>query len=139
MAKKLTKLNVGIKHGFRSGLEEAVNLSLQVSGKTYEYEKTKIEYVQPAKVRTYLPDFSLTKQDGMTMFIETKGRWTKDDRVRFDWIFEQHPDLDIRFIFQNPNAKIYKGSKTTYAQYCDKKGWLWAKKSIPSTWLDECL
>jgi hypothetical protein len=77
--------------------------------------------------------------DGGKMYVETKGRWVKTDRLKFDLIFEQYPGIDIRFVFQNPNAKLYKGSKTTYAQYCDKKGWRWAKKEIPEEWLKECL
>jgi hypothetical protein len=81
----------------------------------------------------------LTKNDGNKLFIETKGRWVKTDRLKFDRIFEQYPQIDIRFVFQNPNAKLYKGSKTTYAQYCDKKGWAWAKKEIPKEWLNECI
>jgi hypothetical protein len=52
-------------------------------------------------------------------------------------IKEQHPEIDLRFILQSPNGKIYKGSKTTYAQWCDKNGFVWAAKEITKTWLDE--
>lgn len=130
---------VALKHGFRSGLEDTVNESLKSTGLTYGYETEVIEFIQPAMPRKYTPDFVMTKKAGDKMYLETKGRWVMEDRKKFDWIFEQHPDIDIRFVFQNPNAKLYKGSKTTYAQYCDKKGWLWAKKEIPQVWLDECI
>ena len=45
--------------------------------------------------------------------------------------------IDLRFVLQSPNGKIYKGSKTTYAQWCEKNGFKWAKKEIPQEWIDE--
>ena len=130
---------VAIKHGFRSGLEDKVNDMLKENGKSFSYESEKISYIQPQTKHNYTPDFVLNKLVGGKMYIETKGRWVKTDRLKFDLIFQQYPHIDIRFVFQNPNAKLYKGSKTTYAQYCDKKGWRWAKKEIPDDWLKECL
>jgi hypothetical protein len=50
-------------------------------------------------------------------------------------IKEQHPDLDIRLLFQNAYNKIRKGSKTTYAMWCEKKGILYAHKQVPKSWL----
>ena len=130
---------VAIKHGFRSGLEDNVNDLLKEQNKSFSYESEKISYIQPQTKHNYTPDFVLNKIDGNKMYIETKGRWVKTDRLKFDLIFQQYPNIDIRFVFQNPNAKLYKGSKTTYAQYCDKKGWYWAKKEIPGEWLNQCL
>jgi len=130
---------VAIKHGFRSGLEDNVNDMLKENNKSFSYESEKISYIQPETKHNYTPDFVLNKIVGGKMYVETKGRWVKTDRLKFDLIFEQYPGIDIRFVFQNPNAKLYKGSKTTYAQYCDKKGWRWAKKEIPEEWLKECL
>jgi hypothetical protein len=47
-----------------------------------------------------------------------------------------NPDLDVRFVFQTPYNKIYKGSKTTYAKWAEKHGFLWcAFHSIPIEWL----
>ena len=135
----MKKSAVAIKHGFRSGLEDTINESLKSAKKLYGYETEQLSYIKPATNHTYTPDFVLPKKNGGKLYIETKGRWVKVDREKMDFVFQQHPDIDIRFVFQNPNAKLYKGSKTTYAQYCDKKGWLWSKKEIPKEWLDECL
>lgn len=135
----MKKNKVSIKHGFRSGLEDATNHSLNEAKKKFSYETEKISYIQPETKHTYTPDFILNKKSGNKLYIETKGRWVKADRLKFDLIFKQYPNIDIRFVFQNPNAKLYKGSKTTYAQYCDKKGWKWSKKEIPKEWLDECI
>jgi hypothetical protein len=47
-----------------------------------------------------------------------------------------NPDLDIRFVFQAPFNKIYKGSKTTYAKWAEKSGFPWCSyQSIPIEWL----
>ena len=130
---------VAIKHGFKSGLEDKTNDVLTTANTSFGYETEKLSYIKPATNHTYTPDFVLPKKNGGKLYIETKGRWVKADREKMDFVFQQHPDIDIRFVFQNPNAKLYKGSKTTYAQYCDKKGWVWSKKESPQQWLDESL
>ncbi len=120
-----------IKHGYRSGLEERVSKELDELQVNYEYEQLKIKY-DVQEVRTYTPDFVLANNT----IVETKGRFTVADRKKHLLIQRQHPFLDIRFVFQNSKAKLYKGSKTTYAQWCDKWGFLYADKSIPKEWLD---
>ena len=32
-------------------------------------------------------------------------------------------------------TKIRKGSKTTYGDFCDKHGIIWAEKDLPKSWL----
>lgn len=59
------------------------------------------------------------------------------DRKKHLLIREQYPHLDIRFVFQNPNNKLYKGSKTTYAMWCEKYGFKYATKLIPTAWFKE--
>lgn len=99
----------------------------------YEYEKDKIAYQQPVKHRKYTPDFKLPNG----IYIETKGRFLTADRQKHLLIKEQHPDLDIRFVFSNSNSKISKGSPTSYADWCEKYGFLYADKSIPLEWIKE--
>ena len=54
-------------------------------------------------------------------------------------ILASNPDIDLRIIFQNPNQKISKGSKTTYELYATKIGIKHvAKKDMPLEWLNEC-
>ena len=119
-----------IKHGYRSGLEERVSKELEEAGVKYEYETQKIKY-RVEEDRTYTPDFILPNG----IIVETKGRLTVADRKKHLLIQRQHPFLDIRFVFQNSRAKLYKGSKTTYAQWCDKWGFMYADKSIPEEWI----
>jgi hypothetical protein len=132
-------MEIGIIKGYRSGLEDQLKKQLIECEKKYSYESEKISYIQPEKSRTYTPDFILNKKDGEKMYIESKGRWVLEDRKKHELIKKQYPTLDIRFVFSNPNAKINKKSKTTYADICNKFGWKFAKKVIPQEWLDECL
>jgi predicted nuclease of restriction endonuclease-like RecB superfamily len=131
-------MEIGIIKGYRSGLEDNLKIQLSEAKKKYSYESEKISYIQPEKKRSYTPDFILTKKDGNKMYIESKGRWVLEDRKKHELIKNQYPDLDIRFVFSNPNTRINKKSKTTYANICDKFGWKYSKKTIPQEWLDEC-
>lgn len=121
--------------GFKSGLEYANALHLANLGVAvrYEPEDCRIHYVQPEKDRAYLPDFILPNG----VIIECKGQFTLEDRQKHLWIKQQHPELDIRFVFSNPNEKIRKGSPTTLAKWCDKYGFKWAEKLIPTVWVKE--
>lgn len=136
-ASRYGKKSVGLKYGFRSGLEEKLQVVLNELGINFKYEEQKIEYIQPEVKRTYTPDFILSKKDGSLLYIETKGRWVTEDRKKMQMIIDQYPQLDIRFIFGNANGKIRKGAKTTYADYCDKRNWKWADKTLPEEWLED--
>ena len=50
---------------------------------------------------------------------------------------KQHPKLDIRFIFENYKRKLRKGAKSTYAEWCEKYGFLYDNRVIPEAWLKE--
>jgi hypothetical protein len=132
--KKLTSKQVGLVHGFRSGLEEQIASELKGLRVQYEFEETKLKYVKPQKTHTYTPDFYLPNQK---IYIETKGLFTSADRQKMKLIKEQHPNTDIRFIFSNSKSRISKKSKTTYAMWAEKYGFKWADKHIPKEWLNE--
>ena len=120
-----------IKHGYRSGFEHKVADQLIESKTKFEYESTVIDYIKPETKHTYTIDFTLPNG----ILVETKGRWVIEDRKKHLLIKKQHPELDIRIVFQNAKTKIRKGSKTTYGDYCDKHGIIWAEKNIPKSWL----
>ncbi len=134
--KTSTSRSVGYRLGFRSGLEDRVSHQITEAGLELLYETDKIGYVVPARDAKYTPDFKLPKKGGF-FYIETKGLWTVQDRARHLLIQKQHPDLDIRFVFSNQNAKLYKGSPTSYASYCEKHNFRYAHKVIPEAWLTE--
>jgi hypothetical protein len=127
-----SKKAVAAKYGFRSGLEMDIDASLKNQGIDGEYEQHIIEFIKPETKHKYHPDFKLPNG----IFVETKGRFLVDDRKKHILIKKQHPELDIRFLFQNSKTKISKGSKTTYADWCEKHGFQYADKIIPEDWLN---
>ena len=116
--------------GYRSKFELKLATYLANNKIKFEYEKDKFKYLP--KIRTYNPDFYIPETD---IYIEAKGEFTTADRVKMVLVQQQHKDLDIRMVFMNAKNKIYKGSKTTYADWCDKHNYKWADKSIPIEWL----
>lgn len=129
--KRKSTLDTARRLGFRSGLEIKVSEQLKESGVKFEYETTKIKYVVPESTHTYTPDFTFPNG----LIVETKGRFLAADRKKHLLIQKQHPELDIRFVFQNSNNKITKGSKTSYADWATKHGFQYADKEIPKEWL----
>ena len=115
---------------YRSGFEVRFANDLKDRGIPFEYEQHKITYVP--RIRTYTPDFFI-KEFGF--FIETKGWFSTSDRVKHLLIREQHPELDIRFIFSNPNNRLDKNSMTTYGGWCERYGFLYGKDRIPDEWM----
>jgi len=99
----------------------------------FEYETLTIPFSVPESYHTYVPDVVL----GNGIIVEIKGRLTLANRHKHLYIQRQLPKLDIRFVLQNSKSKLYKGSKTTYAQWLDKHNFLWANKTIPQEWIDE--
>lgn len=122
-----------LKYGYRSGFEHKVSDQLKEQKIEFGYEDTTIEYTIPEKKRKYTVDFTLPNG----ILVETKGRWVLTDRQKILLVIKQCPNLDLRIVFQNPREKIRKGSKTTYADFCDKHGIKWAEKTIPREWLAE--
>lgn len=131
--KTATSSEIGLKHGFRSGLEDANAEHLLALGQPVNYEKRTLTYVQPLVYRKYTPDFIL--ENGI--IIETKGEFKTADRQKHKMIAECWPYLDLRFVFSNPHMTISKRSKTTYAMWCDRHGFKWAHKLIPEQWIAE--
>ena len=94
------------------------------------YEQDTIQYIP--KPRTYTPDFYIKEGD---FYVETKGRFFATDRTKHLLIKEQHPDIDIRFVFLNAKNRLDKRSRTTYAQWCEKNGFLYSEKRMPEEWM----
>lgn len=138
---------------YRSGLEEKMGDQLKAAGLPFFYETEKLLYVVPARNAKYTPDFLLTKLDGTTMYLETKGRFgggnlrngrtsksSAEERQKMILVKEQNPGLDIRFVFAKAALPIYKGSPTTHGHWATTHGFLWADKGIfPSEWMKELI
>ena len=111
------------KKKYRSNFEERYAEKLAKLG--FIYEPYKIKYQVPTSIHSYTPDFVRGK-----LIYELKGRFTAADRKKMKLLVEQHPEFDFVMVFQNPNIKINKNSKTTYAMWCDKNDieWISAKE-----------
>ncbi len=127
-----TALNFKL-HKYRSGLEIALSAQMLKVKIPFEYESLRLGFLQPSIDRSYTPDFILDNG----IIIEAKGQLDSDDRKKMILVRKTFPNLDIRFVFSYANGKIYKGSKTTYASWSAKNGYLCATKSIPIAWLKE--
>lgn len=120
----------------RSKLEmkfEEILISNQVE---YDYEVTVIPYIVPESKHKYTVDWTF----GNGVLCETKG-YLSDHQERHKYVLlkQQHPTLDLRFVFDNPN-KLCGGTKYTHAKWADKYGFKWC--SIKDTeqiqsWINE--
>ena len=119
-----------IKNGYRSGLEDDISVDLKKRGVSFKYETLKIKWTL-LENKTYTPDFILPNG----IIVESKGRFVSDDRKKHLKVREQHPNLDIRFVFSNSRGKLSKGAKSTYGEWCNKHGFIYADKRIPDEWL----
>ena len=102
----------------RSKLEENFEYLLKEFNVLYEYEKDKLCYIIPESKHTYLIDWSLPNN----IFVETKGYLSDhQERTKYLLIKQQYPNLDLRFVFGDPN-KLCGGMKQTHAQWAIKNG-----------------
>jgi hypothetical protein len=139
----VTKPALKLEPAYRSGLEKNIAAQLEAEGVTFEFDKHTFEYDVPARKAKYTPDFKVG-----SIVIESKGafgygpgRFSGDpakERQKLLLVKAQHPDIDLRIVFQRASTKIYKGSPTTYAKWATDNGFLWADKgSIPPEWIKE--
>ncbi|GAF70452.1 unnamed protein product, partial [marine sediment metagenome] len=81
------------------------------------------------------PDWTVVTRSGHTIYIEYKGVLDLATRKKMILVRDQHPDKDIRFVFQRGMNKIRKGSKTTYMMWAAKNGFDAADGNLPLSWL----
>jgi predicted nuclease of restriction endonuclease-like RecB superfamily len=99
---------------------------------TIEYESEELEY---KIVRVYIPDFVLEFKDGRKIYIEAKGWLRPDDRDKLIAVKRDHPELDIRIIFQADN-KLNKRARMRYSDWAAKHGFPFAVGEIPKEWFE---
>lgn len=109
--------------GYRSMSEVRFAARLKDMRVKFDYEKDSLIYQhEPQK---YVVDFSVKAKDGHDIFIEYKGKLDADTRRKMKAIKKSNPDADIRFVFEKPNNKIYKGAKMRYGDWATKAGFKW--------------
>lgn len=137
---------------FKSRIEQTVGKQLLSLKIPFEYETNSFGYTvknthgycadcgSPNSVvdRSYTPDFFLPNG----VIIECKGKFTATERKKHVAMREQHPDLDLRILFQQNSylqKKQHRGDKSKrYGDWCDSKDIKWACGiRLPEEWLEE--
>tara|TARA_R100001377_G_C3173539_1_gene103964 strand:+ start:200 stop:556 length:357 start_codon:yes stop_codon:yes gene_type:complete len=114
---------------YKSNLERNIAKTLDTYSVTFEYEPTRLTY-QP-KPKTYIPDFYITNKD---FYIEGKGYFHDSYERTRHLVIRDQLGVDIKFVFQNPQKRIGKGSRTTYADWCDRYNFEYSDLDIPKKW-----
>lgn len=110
--------------------EQRIQQELAAQKAAFLLEPFAIPY-QPK--RRYVPDIILSNG----IIVELKGEFTSTDRKKHRLIQAQYPELDIRFVFADPNRLIGNKSSTTYAHWCELFDFRYAALHIPDAWLQE--
>jgi len=118
---------------FRSKFEEMVYEDLSHREIKAEYEPFKIDYTIPESYKKYTPDFVL--ENGIC--IECKGWFPLDARKKMIFVRSSNPHLDIRFVFMDADTRLKKNSSTTLGQWATKHKFMWARETVPKSWVDE--
>lgn len=130
--KKTTRNGVTFKSEFEANVAD----KLTDLGVKWEYEPEKFKWHKPCY---YTPDFKVTLDDGTTFYLESKGYFPPEDQAKMAGVHAEYPDMDLRFVFQNPNSKIYplpkKKEPTLYSQWAEKRGFKWCGKEVPDEWI----
>jgi hypothetical protein len=87
-------------HEYKSNSEYEAAQQLHKQKIKFVYEQEKLAY-EWREDKNYIPDFFLPNG----VILEVKGRFMIEDRKKHLFIKAQHPDLDIRFVFDNPTRK----------------------------------
>ena len=113
--------------------EARVISDLDERGVSYRYEPEKLAYYVE---RHYIPDLAVG-----TMIVELKGYFRQDAQRKMKAVKAQHPQLDVRFVFQKADATIQgakkrkDGSKMTCAEWAERNGFQWAEGTVPEEWI----
>lgn len=108
----------------RNKFEKKLNNQLKKSKIRFNYESLRIPYILSFN---YIPDWHVIPRPGCSFIIEGKGWLRPEDKRKLIAVKRQHPDLDIRIVFQSRNKK--------YIRWAEKYGFKYAVGSIPSEWL----
>lgn len=114
---------------FKSKFEAEIARLLDRQNVAYTYEGMNLKY---AVIRNYKPDFVLPNG----VIVETKGYFKSDDQRKMRAVKEQHPELDIRMVFQRLAGRV-QGSQMNNAEWCEKYGFQYADGKIPKEWIHE--
>lgn len=100
---------------FKSKFEETIATHFGIEDK---YELDSIIYTLENR---YTPDFKISDNT----YLECKGFFKPSDRRKMVEVMKQHPNITFIMLFQDSSVRLTKRSKTTYGDWCSKKGIQW--------------
>ena len=103
----------------------------EISSFTYEPETWAYQY----EPQNYTVDFKVITRDGRELFLEYKGKMTKETRKKLRAIKRCNPDKTFHIIFERGANKISRGSKTNYLKWAEKEGFSCSNKEVKDEWL----
>ena len=113
--------------GYRSMGEVRFAAKMKRLNIKFNYESDTLAYqVNPQK---YVVDFTLDVNKNKSIYLEYKGVLDGATRRKMRAVKKCNPDLDIRFVFEKPNNKLYKGAKTRYWEWAERFGFKWYTSS----------
>lgn len=122
--KHVVKDNFGDNVEVRSKLEIYIGTLLTEMETNWLYETTKIKYLVPESKHVYTVDFTLPNG----ILLEAKGILADHaERTKYVLLKEQHPDMDLRFIFDDPQKRC-GGMKMTHQEWAIKHGFKFCGK-----------
>lgn len=114
---------------YKSKLEANFAQQAQKQGLHFDYEPERFAYT---RLGHYTPDWRIAPG----VFIETKGYLAPSNRANLLSFREQHPNIIILLLFANAENKLNSRSDTTYAQWAERHGFVWAdfRSGVPVEW-----
>jgi hypothetical protein len=138
-----------MKH-YRTEFEATTADYLLSQNISFEYEPARLHYKDSdGRKRIAQPDFHLKPKSNDPhggMFVEAKSLLKHDHLPRYELLKEQRPDLDIRFVFEEPDRTIShfgvvddegQTRAVSYAEWADMNGFKWAGETVPAAWIKE--
>ena len=138
---------------YKSTYERHVAEWMQANKVPFSYEGVTLPYPQPspgkclecggskvARLRKYVPDFWVNPEGAIgkpedTFVLETKGRFTSEDRTKMLSVIEEYPMVRVRMLFMRDNP-LNKKSKIRYTDWCKKHGIECAVGvELPAAWI----
>ena len=115
--------------------EQKVMAHLTEKGVKFEFEPHSLPY---SVTRDYIPDLLIGE-----MYIEIKGYFRQDAQRKMKAVKKQHPNKDIRFLFQKGDSTIQgakkrkDGTKMTCSEWAERYGFQYAEgEEIPEQWIN---
>jgi len=85
--------------------------------------RVKPSVIHYTTTHAYNPDFKIV-HNGMTLFIEVKGKLWKDDVQKFNALRSSMSGI-LLFVLQNPFQRYAPRSTTTISEWLERKGYAW--------------